>query len=115
MENVMTPRETASLLSRLLHRSDEGPALLQLMEWNSDRTRLGRYLPDGVTLAHKDGWMEKIDNDAGVVRSRVAIVVAGFTTGLDPLDARPLLGLLGLAAASLAGAEVRERPREAPG
>lgn len=117
-ENVMTARETASLLLRVASGGgeDEGlamSAVRRLLERNADRTRLGRYLPAGVSLAHKDGWMEGVDNDAGIVTAGRDAIVAGFTSGVDPLIARHLLGLLGLAAAEVAGAEIRSLPIEA--
>lgn len=115
-ENVMTARETASLLGRVATAARGGDAAMgevrRLLERNTDRTRLGRYLPEGVVLAHKDGWMEGVDADAGIVSARDAVIAVGFTQGLDRLVARPLLGLLGLAAAELAGAEVRPLPLE---
>ncbi len=116
LENLMTPRETASLLLRVLRAARGGDGamdgVLRLLERNTNTLRLGRYLPDGVTLAHKDGWIEMVDNDAGVITAQRPIVVAGFTAGLPPIVARPLLGLLGLAAAELAGAAVRAMPVE---
>lgn len=118
-ENVMTPRETASLIARVVrgaHAGDEAmSAVLRLMERNTNTTRLGRYLPAGVTLAHKDGWMDAVDNDAGAVSARSTVIVAGFTNGVPPLVARPLLGLLGLASAELAGADVDALPIEMAG
>lgn len=118
-ENRMTPRETASLLARVVRGAREGDAamsaVLALLERNTNTTRLGRYLPAGVVLAHKDGWMEEVDNDAGVIRARSSVIVAGFTNGVAAYMARPLLGLLGLAAAELAGAEVAALPIEMVG
>lgn len=116
LENLMTARETASLLVRVTRAAAAGDAamsaVLALLERNTNALRLGRYLPDGVTLAHKDGWIEGADNDAGVVRAGSSAVVAGFTAGIPPLVARPLLGLLGLAAAEVAGADVAAIPIE---
>jgi len=109
-ENAMTPRETASLLRRVLDGARRGEAasagVLALLERNTDMTRLGRYLPAGVRLAHKDGWDEGIDNDAGIVRAGTDVIAVAFTDGLPKLLARPLIGLLGLAAAELAGVDV---------
>ncbi|MBI2773313.1 MAG: serine hydrolase [Chloroflexi bacterium] len=109
-ENVMTPRETASLLRRVLDGSKRGEvasaATVDLLLRNTEKTRLGRYLPAGVSLAHKDGWDEGIDNDTGIVRAREDVIVVALTNGVPTLVARPLIGLLGLAAAELAGADV---------
>ena len=130
LENEMTARETASLLGRVMAAAEDAPlgGVLQLLEWNADRTRLGRYLPWQVSLAHKDGWLNDplpVDNDAGIVRATArpgdgsvpsarpyGVVAVGFTAGLDPLVARPLLGLLGRAAAEIAGAELGALPPE---
>jgi beta-lactamase class A len=116
-ENVMSPRETASLLVRVRDGERAGDlassAVHELLERNSDRTRLGRYLQPAVRLAHKDGWLEGVENDAGIVSAMLDVVAVGFTHGLDPLMARHLLGLLGLGAAELAGAEIASLPIEA--
>jgi beta-lactamase class A len=114
-ENRMTPRETASLLSRVLRDGAWGGEVVRLLERNEDLLRLGRYLPTSVTLAHKDGWDDGIENDSGIVRARTSVVVAGFTYGVPVQEARSLLALLGLAAAELAGAEVDPLPPEVAG
>jgi beta-lactamase class A len=121
LENLMTPRETASLLSRVVRDAPTSApmaAVLALLERNANTLRLGRYLPKGVTLAHKDGWgddPEYVDNDAGIVRATSSVVAVGFTYRLPPVVARPLIGLLGLAAAELAGADVVGLPLEMVG
>ncbi|MGH2378001.1 MAG: serine hydrolase [Candidatus Limnocylindria bacterium] len=122
LENVMTPREAASLLRRLLGEVAEGsqPAMdvLALLERNSDVTRLGRYLPKGVSLSHKDGWgddPDPVENDVGIVRAKFSVVAVGLTFRVPLLVARPLLGLLGLAAAEIAGAELGPLPFEVSG
>ena len=118
-ENRMTPRETAVLLRHVVTRASAGDAgmarVLALMERNANALRLGRYLPSGVVVAHKDGWDAKVDNDAGVVRATTSVIVAGFTNGVPSPVARPLLGLLGLAAAELAGADLSGLPLEGVG
>lgn len=121
-ENLMSPRETASLLSLVARQAAAGvepmAAVRGLLERNTSSLRLGRYLPEGTRLAHKDGWgddPEYVDNDAGIVAARSDVIAVGFTQRLPPLVARPLLGLLGLAAAELAGADVAGIPFEAVG
>lgn len=113
LENEMTARETASLLLRVQSGSAAGDAassgVLELLERNSDLTRIGRYLSKGVALAHKDGWLEDpepVDNDAGIVRAERSVVAVGFTQRIERVAARELLGVLGLAAAEIAGAKV---------
>ncbi|HEV8469169.1 MAG TPA: serine hydrolase [Candidatus Limnocylindria bacterium] len=122
VENLMTPRETASLLARVAREAaggiDASVAVLGLLERNTSAARLGLYLPKGVTLGHKDGWGDDpdyVDNDAGIVRARSSVVAVGFTYRLPPLVARPLLGLLGLGAAELAGADIAGLPLEMVG
>lgn len=120
LENEMTPRETASLLARVRRDAGAGSApmreVLRLLERNTNATRLGRYLPASTVLAHKDGWgtdPDPVDNDAGIVSVAEASVVAvGFAHRVPGLAARPLLGLLGAAAAELAGADVAGLSRE---
>ncbi len=121
-ENVMTPRETAALLARVRDgaaRGDQASAgVLRLLEHNQNTQRLGAFLPGGVTLAHKDGWLndpEFSENDAGIVRGRSSVIAVGFTQRLHPTLARPLLGLLGLAAAELAGADLSGLPPDVLG
>jgi hypothetical protein len=43
------------------------------------------------------------------------VIAVGFTQRLEPVVARPILGLLGLAAAEMAGADVGELPAEMVG
>jgi beta-lactamase class A len=75
-ENLMTPREAASLLLRVVRGERAGDeamsGVLRLLERNRDLSRLGRYLPKGADVAHKDGWgddPEYVDNDAGIVKA----------------------------------------------
>jgi beta-lactamase class A len=122
LENLMTARECASLLAQVVRGTASGveadAAVLALLERNTNAARLGLYLPRGVTLGHKDGWgddPEYVENDAGVVRARSSVIAVGLTHQVAPIAARPLLGLLGLAAAELAGAEVNGLPPEVGG
>lgn len=122
-ENLTTPRETASLLALVAREAAAGVAasaeVMDLLERNDNVVRLGRYLPKGAVLAHKDGWGDSpdpVDNDAGIVRvGSSSVVVVGLTHKVPALVARPLLGLLGLAAAELAGADVAALPIELAG
>ena len=120
-ENLMTPRECASLLLRILRRSRAGDdamtGVMHLLERNRNLMRLGRYLPKGSDVAHKDGWGDDpdfVENDAGIVTVQDvgAAVAVGFTFKIVPTVAQPLLGLLGLAAAEVAGAKVGGIPVE---
>jgi beta-lactamase class A len=122
LENLMTARECASLLSRVVEQASSGSSagtqMLRILERNGDLTRLGRYLPKGVTLAHKDGWgddPDPVDNDVGVIKAKTSVVVAGLTFRIGAVEARSLLGLLGLAAAEIAGADIGTLPSEVSG
>lgn len=117
LENLMTPRETARLLRRVLegaaagHRA--GTEVLRLLEHNQNTQRLGSFLPRGAALAHKDGWgsdPDFVENDAGIVRAATPVIAVGFTHLVHPALARPLLGYLGLAAAETAGADLSGLP-----
>lgn len=120
--NVMTPRETAALVRRVVQGAAAGEwamgEVLRLMEGNQNVLRLGSLLPRGVVLAHKDGWLsdpEFSDNDVGVVRAKTSVIAVGFTHRVHPVIARRLHGLLGLAAAGAAGADLRGLPSEVLG
>jgi len=122
LENFMTARECASLLARVLawagDGSSAGTEVLRILERNGDLTRLGRYLPVGVTLGHKDGWgddPDPVENDAGVIKATRSVVAVGLTFRIPRVEARSLLGLLGLAAAELAGADLGTLPSEVVG
>ncbi len=117
LENLMTPRETARLLRRVVDGAAAGrrasTEVLRLLEHNQNTQRLGSFLPPGVVLAHKDGWgsdRDPVENDAGIVRAETWAIAVGFTLRVHPVLARPLLGLLGLAAAELAGADLAALP-----
>lgn len=119
LENLMTARECAFMLRRIWDGAAAGDGVsadvLTLLESNFDKTRLGRYLPKGVTLAHKDGWGDDptyVENDAGIVRAKTSAIAVCFTHGVDPWVARPILGILGLAAAEIAGATLEGLPSE---
>jgi beta-lactamase class A len=116
-ENVMTPRETALLLLRLVRgecvdRETSDAVVALLLECTHD-SLLARYLPAGVRLAHKSGWIEGVRNDAGVVWADRAVIAVGFSRGLGPIEeARSLLGLLGWCAYRHAGGHVEPLPPE---
>ena len=99
-ENEMTPRETASLLGRLVRGElldrATSDAVLAVLAGNQDDARLRRYLPDGVWVGHKSGSLERVRNDAGVIRASASVIVAGFCSELaSEAEGEALLGLLG--------------------
>jgi len=107
-ENVMTPRETVSLLLRLQSGECEdratSDAVLAVLEQCQDRTMLLRYLPYGVKVPHKTGTLDESRNDAGIFPGDRPVVVAAFTRKLrDTGAAVSWLGMLGWCAYRAAG------------
>ena len=107
-ENVMTARETVSLLLRLLRGECEdrstSDAILAVLGECQDRTMLRRYLPYGIKVPHKTGTLEESRNDAGIVPGERPVIVAGFTRKLrDTGAAVSWLGVLGWCAYRAAG------------
>src|SRR5213593_3564253 len=85
-ENVMTARETASLLLRLRRGACRdratSDAVLALLERCQDKTMLRRYLPPEAKVAHKTGTLDESRNDAGIVTAERDVVVCGFVRSL---------------------------------
>jgi beta-lactamase class A len=107
-ENLMTARETASLLLRLLRGEcgdrSTSDAVIGILDECQDRTMLRRYLPYGAKVAHKTGTLDESRNDAALVRGERPVVVAAFTRKLtDPGAAVSWLGVLGWCAYRAAG------------
>lgn len=108
VRNVMTPRETARLLLRLVRgelvdRATSG-AVLELLAHADGGARLRRYLPFDARVAHKPGTIRGVRNDAGVVTRERSVVAVGFTADLvDEAEGDLVLGLLGWAAYGAAG------------
>lgn len=116
LENVMTPADTGRLLLRLLRgelvERATSDAVLRSLDENQDDRLLKRYLPEGVRLAHKTGWIERVRNDAGIVWADRPVIVVGFTRETDPAEAAVLLGLLGWCAYRAGGGDVPPLPFE---
>ena len=107
-ENVMTARETVSLLVRLERGECEdrrtSDAVLAILEQCQDRTMLLRYLPYAAKVPHKTGTLDESRNDAAIVPGERPVVVAAFTRKLrDTGAAISWLGLLGWCAYRAAG------------
>jgi beta-lactamase class A len=116
-ENLMTARETASLLLRLLRGECEdaatSEAVIAILDQCQDRTMLRRYLPAEAKVAHKTGTLDESRNDAAIVRGDQPVVVAAFTRKLtDPNAAVSWLGLLGWCAYRAAGNPADPLPPE---
>src|SRR5438094_7121078 len=79
-ENVMTARETVSLLLRLQRGECEdratSDAVLAVLEQCQDRTMLLRYLPYGTKVPHKTGTLDESRNDAAIVPGERPVIVA---------------------------------------
>ena len=107
-ENVMTPRETVSLLLRLQRGECEdratSDAVLAVLEQCQDRTMLLRYLPYAAKVPHKTGTLDESRNDAAIVPGDRPIIVAAFTRKLrDSGAAVSWLGMVGWCAYRAAG------------
>jgi beta-lactamase class A len=107
-ENVMTARETVSLLARLVRGECEdrptSDAVLAVLEQCQDRTMLLRYLPYSATVPHKTGTLDESRNDAAIVPGERPVIVAAFTRKLrDTGPAVSWLGVLGWCAYRAAG------------
>jgi beta-lactamase class A len=107
-ENVMTARETVSLLVRLVRGECEdrptSDAVLAVLEQCQDRTMLLRYLPYGTKVPHKTGTLDESRNDAGIVPGERPVIVSAFTRKLRDTEAAvSWLGLLGWCAYRAAG------------
>jgi beta-lactamase class A len=116
-ENVMTARETAALLVRLVRGECEdratSDAVLALLAQCQDRTMLRRYLPYGAKVAHKTGTLDESRNDAAIISGEPTIVVAASTRRLrDNEAAVSWLGVLGWCAYRAAGHEGAPLPPE---
>ena len=102
-ENVMTARETVSLLMRLQRGECEdratSDAVLAVLEQCQDR-----YLPYGAKVPHKTGTLDESRNDAAIVPGERPVIVAGFTRKLrDTGAAVSWLGVVGWCAYRAAG------------
>jgi beta-lactamase class A len=116
-ENVMTARETVSLLLRLERGECEdratSDAILAVLEQCQDRTMLLRYLPHAVQAPHKTGTLDESRNDAAIVPGDRPVVVAAFTRRLrDTGAAVSWLGVLGWCAYRAAGNRGEPLPPE---
>ncbi|HEV2009480.1 MAG TPA: serine hydrolase [Candidatus Limnocylindria bacterium] len=113
--NVMTARETASLLQRLVRGAlidrATSDAVLGLLAQATDGGRIRRYLPYDASVAHKPGTLRGVRNDVGVVRVDRPVIAVGFVGDLaDEAAGDVVLGLLGWAAYRLAGGGEQDRP-----
>lgn len=118
-DNLIVPREVASLLLRLL-RGDCGgratsDAVLAVLERTQDDSLLRRYLPAGTRVAHKTGSLDAVRNDAGILFATRPVIAVGCVRGVSDIRAaRSLLGLLGWTAYRSAGGAVDGLPSEWP-
>lgn len=68
---VTTPDETVQLFALLHQGRAVSPALdslaLAMLRANQDGTKLTRWLPEGVAVAHKSGDVDRARNDCGII------------------------------------------------
>jgi beta-lactamase class A len=107
-ENVMTARETVSLLLRLQRGECEdrptSDAVLAVLEQCQDRTMLLRYVPYALNAPHKTGMLDESRNDAAIIPGDRPVIVAAFTRKLrDTGAAVSWLGVVGWCAYRAAG------------
>ncbi|HKP75524.1 MAG TPA: serine hydrolase [Longimicrobiaceae bacterium] len=76
---VTTPNETARLFELLYRGRAVSPAqdsaAIAMLRNNQDGTKLARWLPDSVSVAHKTGEVDRSRNDCGIVYGPQAPVI----------------------------------------
>lgn len=81
---VTTPDETVELFARLHAGTAVNPALdsaaLALLRNNQDFTKLVRWLPESVIVAHKTGEVDQSRNDCGIIQGPQAPVAVCVMT-----------------------------------
>jgi beta-lactamase class A len=97
MNNSATARSLMQVLVRLAKRSvvspavsDEMIAILLKQHYNEG---IPSRLPEGVSVAHKSGWNDKLYHDAAIVfpREHTPYVVVIMTSGLSETNEAPRL------------------------
>ncbi|MBB4636378.1 serine hydrolase [Longimicrobium terrae] len=81
---VTTPDETLELFARLHAGTAVNPAMdsvaLSLLRANQDFTKLVRWLPESVIVAHKTGEVDQSRNDCGIIQGPQAPVAVCVMT-----------------------------------
>jgi beta-lactamase class A len=76
---VTTPNEMARLLELIYRGQAVSPALdsvaLSMLRANQDYTKLNRWLPDSIVVAHKTGEVDQSRNDCGILYGPQAPVI----------------------------------------
>ena len=116
-ENVLTPRDAATLLLRLVRGECEdrttSDAVIAILEECQDDRLLRRYLPVGTKVANKTGTLDESRNDAAIIGGPRRLVVAGLTRQVrDVTTAVSWLGVLGWCGYRAAGNEAGPLPPE---
>ena len=97
LNNSATARSLMQIMVRLARRtvvsagvSDDMIAILQQQHFNEG---IPARLPEGVRVAHKTGWIEKVYHDAAIVYPprHTPYVVVILTSGLSEKDEAPAL------------------------
>jgi beta-lactamase class A len=84
--NVTSPRDMVELLSKIYNKEilDEQSCneMLSIMKSCQTNTRIPRYIPESVSIAHKTGTLDRIANDVGIVYTDAAdYIIAVFYNG----------------------------------
>ncbi|HEX8907088.1 MAG TPA: serine hydrolase, partial [Longimicrobiaceae bacterium] len=76
---VTTPNETARLFELLYRGRAVSPGLdsaaIEMLRNNQDATKLARWLPENVAMAHKTGEVDQSRSDCGIIYGPDAPVV----------------------------------------
>lgn len=74
IENYTTAEDMASILERIYRRSivnkDVSEKCLKLLKLQRGANRISKYLPAGITIAHKTGLERGVCHDVGIVFTR---------------------------------------------
>ena len=69
--NVTTPRDMVELLSKIYNKeildNESCEEILSIMKSCQTNSRIPKYIPANISIAHKTGTLDKIANDIGIV------------------------------------------------
>ena len=97
LNNSATARGLMQVLVRLAKRSVVSPAasdeMIAILKQQHYNEGIPAKLPEGVEVAHKTGWNDRLYHDAAIVYppQRAPYVVVIMTSGLSEKEAAPIL------------------------